>query len=102
MARATHGEPDTVGCHTGDEYDVQDRGINARNGVLTMRLAMFRAIAALCLLGTAAAVPASASSGNATKAKCAPTKPKTHHTLRTASATPAISLGATGGNMVPW
>jgi hypothetical protein len=67
-----------------------------------MRVTMIRAIAALCLLATAAAVPASASSGKAGTAKCTTTKPKAHHTLRTATAAPAVSLGATGGNMVPW
>lgn len=67
-----------------------------------MRLTVFRAAAALCVLATAAAVPASASSGNTSKAKCTTSKPKTHHTLKTANAAPAISLGATGGNLVPW
>jgi hypothetical protein len=67
-----------------------------------MRFTVTRGVTALALLAAVWAIPASAAAGNsATSAKCTTSKTK-HHTLKAATASPAITLGIFGGNVVPW
>jgi hypothetical protein len=68
-----------------------------------MRFTVTRGLVALLLLSGAAAVPVSAATNHTNgKAKCTSTKPTSRHTLKTASAQPAITFGVTGGNLMPW
>ena len=67
-----------------------------------MRFTVIRGLAAIALLGAASVIPVSAAAGhNASKGKCTTAK-KTHHTLKAATARPAITMGIGGGNIVPW
>lgn len=67
-----------------------------------MRFTMTRGIMALALLAAVWAIPVSAAAGHGSRSgKCTSTR-TTHHTLKAATTAPAITVGISGGNIMPW